>query len=279
MAYVFMYDTVTGHVGLYAEPEAWGAYDDPNSGWNRPLRYPTQYLPYVLFHTALDQMEVHAYQPGLVINHASVAGISNDAFGNSGQDKAATFGVSRNDRLLLAHNLGYVPNFLAAVNQIILTPGFPVQALTGGRTRYVTVYATETEIRLNEVSSVNDENMPAVSVSYQLLVFKNPPAPSGGIKLEFVPSSGLVTMGFGRFRSDRAYLQVMPVGVGTPFALPNGPTVDLKNGAPVVIKASGENVKPMPNLRFQTVTNRPFGEIVQYDGVFSPPPTIPVQAP
>ena len=277
--YVLMTDPATGHVAPFSEPTATGAYTDPASPRNAPLRQPEQYLGHVHFHTALDQMAVAFYQPNIQITHAKVPGRS-PAEIDGVANVSVTPGVDRVDKLLLKHNLGYVPHFLAAVGNVILTPGYPVQVLTGGgRARFVSAYATDTEIRLSEVSMANDTDMPAVTVTYRVMVFSAPPAASGKIVLAFNPTTGLVTMGFGRFRSDRAYLQVLPQGTGTPFALPNGPTIDVKNGAPVFAKSDGTVVKPMPDLKYSMVEGRPFGNAMQYNGSFAPPPTIPVQAP
>lgn len=274
-----MSDPATGHVALFEEPFGSGAYTDPASARNLPLRQPENYLGYVHLHTALDQMEVVAYQPSLSVTHPKVRGRSPTEI-DGVANVSVSPGVDRVDRLLFTHSLGYVPHFLVAINGVILSPGFPVQVLSGGgRSRYVTAYATATEIRLSEISVVTADDLPAVAVTYQLLVFREAPAPSGSVVLEYSSANGLVTMGFGRFRSDRAYLQVLPQGTGTPFALPNGPTIDVKNGAPVMAKASGEMVLAMPDLRYTMVQGRPFGLAMQYNGSFAPPPTIPVQAP
>src|SRR5690606_10480242 len=77
----------------------------------------------------------------------------------------------------------------------------------------------------------------AVDVTYTLLILRRPPAASGDTLFDFNPDTGVVEMAFGKFRSDRRYLQVVPGG--TPFGIPLGRTMHFKNGTFRSVSPSG----------------------------------------
>lgn len=277
MAVVFMTDPATGRCALYDEAPGGGAFDNPNSSRNRPLNSPTSWLANLYFHSDFDYMEVSHGPTNVVVNHAQVVPGTQPADANINFGWYAT-GV---DRLLLTHNLGYLPIAMVAYQNNLIWPGMPVQVQGDGGARFVSFYVTTTQVRLYEFASVVANTLVAAARTYTVLVFRRPPAPSGDILLDFNASTGILKMGRDKFISSRRYLQVVPGG--TPFGIAHGRTIDLKNGAPRAVRPDGTTYNPVPAaLKFGI--NRPnfptvYGASMAYNGNFVGPGSIEVQAP
>jgi len=281
MEIAFMTDPDTGRCALYDEAPGGGEYDDPNSLLNGPLNDPVTWLANLYFHSDFNYMEVSHGPTNTGISHAAVSASSSSA------PLAATvpFGwyAASATHLLLTHNLGYVPNAMVYVSGgNVIWPGMPVQVAGDGGARYVSVYCTSTEVRLYEYASTGPSTLPATSLTYTVIVFKNPPAPSGNTLLDFDPSTGAVQMGLGKFNSSRRYLQVVPGG--SPFGIAYGRTIDLKNGAVRAVRPDGVTYDPVPvglTMGLSRIQFYPtvYGASMGYNGSFSGPPQIMVQAP
>jgi hypothetical protein len=176
--------------------------------------------------------------------------------------------------------LGYVPDFFCVFGATTVHPGFPIQFDSAdGRARSVTAYATATQIRLYETGIQTSNAMGGLTANYSLVVLKQPPPPTGTVLYDFNPVSGLVRMGFEKFRSDRRYLQV--VSGGSPFGIPLGRTIDLQNGAPRSVGAGGSIRDIVPaSFRVAFGGGTPnYGPAGSYDGTFLGDPVVMVQAP
>lgn len=277
MAIVFMTDPSTGRCALYDENGSTGALDDPNSTRNAPLNSPASHLDKVYFHSDFDYLEVHDSST-VTVSHAAVSAGS----APSGFNSAFGWNAASADHLLMSHSLGYVPFVLVATGDNIIWPGMPVQTGTNGAARYASVYATSTQIRLYEWASVGSSSLAATSLDYDVLIFKDPPAASGSVLVDFDPSTGVVTMGKGKFDSTRNYLQV--VAGGTPFGLALGRTIDLDNGAIRAYRPDGTYYEPVPaTLKAALVRDvgysYVYGGDMGYLGSYAAPTAIEVQAP
>lgn len=284
MPIVFMTDPATGRIALFEEAPGGGDFDDPNSMRNRPLNDPVAWFDLLYFHSDFNYMEVSSGPLSVTVNHPSVSTFSPPA----GATIAFGWGSGVADHALAAHGLGYAPLALVALGNNILWPGMPVQVQGDGGQRFATIYSDATHVRLHEFSSVGVSALAAASLNYTVLIFRNPPPPSGDILFDFDPATGAVQMGLGKFNSLRRYLQV--VAGGTPFGIAyGGRTIDVANGAPRAFRPDGSFFEPVPSAlqiglsridlrgtNYGTV----YGGSMAYNGSFAGPPgSIQVQAP
>lgn len=278
-----MNDPATGRFALYDEAPGGGDFDDPNSMRNRPLNDPENWLHLIYFHSDFNYLEVIVGPTVIGVSHSAI-GVSSPPVGasiNFGWNNAVT------DRLLYTHSLGYAPLVMAVQGSNMLWPGMPVQVTGDGGVRFVSIYSTATEVRMKEYASTGTSTVPAIDIDYTLLIFADPPAPSGNILYDFNPVDGVVQMGRGKFRSDRRYLQVVPGG--SPYLMTyGGKTIDLANGAPRFIQPNGSPVESVPSAMALALprigfTGTNFGWIygssMAYNGSYSGPSNIQVQAP
>lgn len=279
-----------GVVALFDEAPGEGDPTSILSLRNRPALEPENWLTHVYFHTSLDNMEVAASQ-FVTIHHAEVpvatAGDSGPAIapanGNYDFDAGAV------DHEVLTHDLGYPPLALVAVGGNLISPGYPVQVpLTpDGSGRFVSLYVTTTKVFIREFRSRGAAPLAAISLNYEVIVFRAAPAPSGDKAMEFDPVTGRLTLAQNRFDSSRAYLQVVPGG--TPFGLITGRSMDAGGGGYRVIRADGTWFDPVPSTAQQAVrvtgtafvddTGWSYGPASTYDGDFTGSETIEVQVP
>ena len=281
MAIVFMTDPATGRCALYDEPSAAGAPDNPNSARNAPLNNPTTNLQYLYFHSDLDYMEVSHGPTDVIYGHPVVPAVA----GVPGESVPVAAGGWFNSAALLTHSLGYVPDFFVVRNGDIVYPGTNVQYDgSDGRARFVTVYATTTQIVLYEWALQTTNTLASINQTYTVVVFRQPPAPSGNLLLDFDPSTGgIVQMGRGKFNSSRRYLQVTPGGTSYGFSL--GKTIDLNNGAPRYVDPDGSILDPLLTIVASKViginepNDAPFGPSMRYQGSFAGSGSVLVSVP
>lgn len=280
MAKVFMTDPNTGKCALYDEPVDTGDPKNPNSARNAPLNNPSSNLQYLYFHSDYDPLEAFSAPQTVSINHVNMPAVSS----SSGDFQPGQYyGNFTRDHLLLTHNLGYVPDFFVIRDGDTVFPGFPVQYTASvGLARYVTPYATNTEIRLYEFGVQSDVALPAVTIPYSVLIIKRPPEPSGNILLDFNPISGVVQMARGKFNSERRYLQISESS--SAFGIPLDRTIDLNNGAFRAVSPSGNVNEPIPST--PTIQLRRFdtfgfvqGNSASYEGSFTGSPFIITDVP
>lgn len=276
-----MTDPITGRCALYDEPVNTGAFDNPNSARNAPLNNPASNLPFLYFHSDFNYLEVVA-TPSVTVNHAAIpaAAVPAGATINFGWASAVA------DRLLYTHGFGYPPKVLAVLGNNTLWPGVPVQTGSGA-TRFASIYVTNFEVRMVEFAAASPVALPAINLTYDLLVMSDPPSPSGSIMMDFNESTGIVQMGRGKFRSDRRYLQVVPGG--SPFGIAfGGKTIDLNNGALRAFRADGTAFEPVPAALqlglaqydlFNNYYGISYGASMGYGGAATAPGIIQVQAP
>lgn len=284
--WAFMIDPVTNNIGLYDEPvpAATAAdYEDANSPCNAPLNDPEAYLPYVYWHILMDNLEV-AFDEAVSISHSAI-GSGVDVFDPSAAvQNVYDVDPTTIDHDVLTHGLGYEPLVLVAFGDDILTPGYPVQypVTTNGSVRYVCPFVTATKVYLREFRSRGSAGLAAINLNYRIIVFRQQRPAAGSVPpvlVDFDPATGLLTLGDGRWRNDRRYLQV--VAGGTPFGLALGRTMDAANGAPRFVAPDGTVFDPVPASVCQRFTNGnpAWGDPMIYDGAFSGGGAVQVQAP
>jgi hypothetical protein len=287
-----MTDPATGNTGLYDEPVPAAndaEYEDPNSPPNAPLNDPENYLAYVYWHILLDNMEV-AFDEIVSITHGAFSAGSSISGGS--QSAAFDYDATTVDHEAFTHDMGVEPFVLVAIGNNMLSPGYPVQlpGTTNGSARYVTPYVTATKVFLHEYRSRGLAGLGATTIDYRLLGFRPQRPAEGNVPprlRDFDPATGLLTLGDGRWRNDRRYLQVVPGG--TPFGLIGGRSLDLKRGAFRLARADGTTYDPIPPGTVKTGVvasggefasdTLVYGSAIEYDGDWTPEEIIQVQAP
>lgn len=289
--WALMTDPDTGNVGLYDEPVASGAYDDPDSARNAPLNDPEVNLAYVYWHILFDNMEV-LFDTTATVSHAATAAGTTGSDSGAAQSAAYDVDATTVDHELYTHGAGYEPIVFAAVGDNILVPGYPVQVpvASNGAARYVTLYVTTTKVFLREYRTRGASGLSSLSQDYRLLGFREQRSADGNDPprlIDFDPDTGLVTLGDGRWRNDRRYLQV--VSGGSPLGLPFGRTLELKNGAFRLALSDGSTFDPLPSTTIKqgvyasggdfASDTLVYGNPIFYDGSWSPTEILEVQAP
>lgn len=255
MARVLMNDPATSRIALFEEASGGGAFDDPNSNRNRPLNDPASWLDLVKFHSDFDYYQVHSGPTAVTVNHASVAGASTTLYNLAGATFTKVGQIATAHYDLVTHGLGYVPRYMIVLGGKLLAPGTLVQTASSGRMRTITPYATATKIRLYEAAISSASDLSAVSLDYEVLVFKRPEADSDHA-IDFDPSDGRLILGYGKF--DSALKMLRKAGASaSPFDIPLGRTADITNGAARTVQADGTT---------ESETN--------YDGSFTGSPSI-----
>ncbi len=280
---VFMADPTLGHCAIFDEAAGGGDPEDVNSLCNRPLADPETWLGSVYFHSAFDYLEV-AFDTTVTVSHG-VIGSGTDALG-SGAATQSVYDLDATvvDHDVLTHSLGYEPLVIVGFGDDVLAPGYPVQVpgTVNGSVRYVAPYVTSDKVFLREFRSRGSAGLSTISLDYRVVVFRQPPVPSGNNLIDFDPGTGTLTMGFERFDSSRSYLQVVPGG--SPLGLATGRTMDAKNGAPRFVAPDGTSYDPVPSTVKMGIKSSlegaiTYGSSMNYTGTFAGGGAVLVQAP
>jgi hypothetical protein len=215
---------------IYDEAPGGGDPIDPLSLMNRPVVSPLSWLSNIYFHSDLDYYGIAVKNLSVSISHAAIAGMVRTAAGGNQEVSAAvTFGgqTVETNHLLVNHGLGYVPKFFCIYDNRLIPHGTPVQDSGFGLKRFVTAYATSTQIRLHEVGYSSASTLPAVSRTYQVIVFREPSADPTEKQLDLY--AGGADFGRGKFRGAEPHLRADGLGdVLWPIA--TGPTAGVRNG-------------------------------------------------
>lgn len=277
---VEMTDPNTGRYSIYREPFDVGEFNDPNSSRNLPLNSPINFLKNVFFHSDFRYLSV-AMAGTVTITHPSVGGGTNIPLEDNGSKSANfSFGAYQNSYDLADHNLGVEPFAIVAQGNNILWPGVPIQLVSNVGFRTVTPFVTNNKLRITERVS-SSSALAGLSVTYSYLIMDPNMGQKNNILEEWNPETGAFQCGFGKFSSDKRFLQV--VSGGSPLALFQGRSIDGRNGAMRAIRADGTAYEPVPQnlqLGFVRLQMTPaYAGSMAYNGSYSGPAPIMVQAP
>lgn len=253
-----------GVVACFDEPNQSGDWQDIDSPRNAPAKNPGAYLSTVYWHSEFFQYELAMPIQTVEVNHPALSGRQiywgyNLVYDGSYNDAANGYlvpgRVATASHTLVNHGLGYVPLAFVAYGGRMLMPGVAVQTASGGRSRFVSPYITDSVVALREVYNSSSSGLGAVSRAYQVMVFN---APASDVELPLFSGDGDETIiGRGKVSTDRTYAREVGDGA-TPFDIDQGRTLDLDNGR-ARIGTGG------------TVTTE-----AGYGGSFSAPPFVPV---
>lgn len=215
---------------IYDEAPGGGDPTDPNSLMNRPVISPTSWLSYLYFHSDLNYYGVVASTLGTTITHPAIGGGQRQAGGGTGEVSAIVYfqGLPlATDDVLLTHNLGYVPNFYGIVNGNLMPNGTIIQQVPGVGSRFTSMYATTTQIRVYSFGYSSLSTLAAISVNYGAIVFRNAAPISTERMLDIQP--GRAVFGQGKFISNQPHLRVTGSG-DTQFSIATDRTAGIRNG-------------------------------------------------
>lgn len=257
-----------GHniVALFDEPNQIGQTSDINAPRNAPALNPGAHIALVHWHSAFFQYELAMPVQTVGVSHPSIAGRMTvwgfEAVYNGSLPTApsqigyqAKGNVAASNHTLVTHNLGYAPLAFVVYDGRMLMPGVAVQTASGGRSRFVSPYVTNSIVGLREVRNASDLALGAVSRTYHVMVFRVSAAQVH--RALFGREAPSVVIGRGKV--DTAFQYLRRVGAGdTPFNMDRGRSVDLANG------------------RARIGTGGTLITEAGYDGSFQAPPFIPV---
>jgi hypothetical protein len=208
---------------IFEEAPGGGDAGDPNSLMNRPAVNPLGWLSSLYFHSDLDYFGIAARNMNAVVNHAAVPGITRSVVGNVSFLGQAV----RAEHVILTHNLGYVPKFFLLYQGRLIPQGIPIQDEGQGKKRFVSAYATTTDIRLWEVGYSDNTTLSAVQATYQVIALRDPAANPVDKQLDIYP--GQAIFGRGKFRAGEPHMRLdgqgdiqWPIATGRTAAIRNG---------------------------------------------------------
>lgn len=235
MAYTFLENDT--HCLLIAERTM--VWRKPASGDKfAPYKNPVAHLDLVEFCSDWDYYAVRSRQ-SVALTHQAVAGVViYDDRGFGGQQPVSVGQTAVQDQVLVTHNAGYVPRFRVAQDNRVLPQGMPVQNTAAG-TRWVSFYATTSQIICRNVGVSTDLTLPAISVSYDVAVFKDvDEVPVGPALPMFWADNARAIMGRGRFDTNTTTMRLGSVAE-SPFWIPRGRNVDFAQGRVRVVLPNG----------------------------------------
>ncbi len=230
-------------VALFKEASASGVQTNWWSVRNSPIRVPGSNLSNVYFHSDFDYYELARPKATITVSHTSVPVYISPDIGIPGLVIKLTGQTRLNDIPIFTHGLGYVPRYMVAFGGAVLTNGTLVQDVgTDGRTRIISAFADANKIYLRELARSTATALPAVSKTYEVMVFKHPTKDPSKPLFSF--DGSVVQIGRGAVSSDKNYLRrVLPAE--SSFDIDRGPTMDIANGSIRVV--SGGNVYSEPH--------------------------------
>lgn len=250
-----------GVVACYTEAAGGGDIEDFDAPRNAPAKTPAAHMEKIAFHSdfvpyhlALPIQSVPVSLPAVAASTATWAAPpllpgmpSRLSYSVTGQQLSGAVNA-------YAHNLGYVPLVMVAYAGNVIVAGRIAQSFGAGR-RMISVYATTSHVVLNWCGYSSSVDLPAISITVQVLVFRTPSADPA--KALFSGNPAGFQIGRGKIESTGSYLRYRSADeTSTDFDLAR--TVGLGNGG-VRISTGGD------------VTQDDF-----YSGSFAGGPFIPV---
>lgn len=210
-----------------------------------PYDDPAAHADKILIHSDFQYLNKHSYTTGITINHSSVSGDNGTGYqvpGPSGPASTSNIADGQAvvaEHTLVTHGLGYVPIFFVLLDGVIVANGTVVQITTDRRRmRFVSAYATATQIKLREVGISSADDLPSLSVDYDVVVIRDPAINPSDPLFHVDLDAGTIVLAKGRISAaDRPLRRA--VGAEATFYLPLSQTLDIRNGARRTISPSG----------------------------------------
>lgn len=244
-----------GVVACFEEPNTDGDIQDFDAPRNAPVKSPHLHLPLVTWHSEFFQYQLQAEVYTVNINHPSVPGRVQIFGGDPPQvPQMRLIGdVQNRSHTLVTHNLGYAPLAFVVQDGVTVISGRPVQFVpANGLRRTVSSFTNSSIVGLREtgisgISGINGLALPAITVTYQVMLFvapeKNPALPL------FEGDGSYVMLGRGKVDTSNLYARRVAEGE-TPFALDEGRTGDISNGSVRIVSGGTTWSDPSYNGSF-----------------------------
>jgi len=216
---------------IYEEAAGGGDPIDPNALMNRPVLDPLTWIANIKFHSDLNYYEIVAQNLSIAVSHLAVPTIDRNAGGSGGEagNSIVTLkgqGIVRTIPLI-DHNLGYPPKFFFLNNNRLLPQGMPVQVTSGDRNRFVSAYATNTQIVMFDLGWSGTADLAAYNATYGVIVFRDPAKDPAYPMLDLSP--GEAVFGQRKFKASEPHLRATGLG-DTLWAIARGRTAGIRNG-------------------------------------------------
>ncbi len=223
-----VFRAVAGKVAIFEKPPS----GDPMA----PFDDPVTNIQYVKFHSDLQYLSSQIIVDPIDITHTSLAGATGTGIsvGNGSQNTpnapVADGQIRKSTIAVYTHGLGYPPIFQLMYDRQIVTTGVMIQNPTN-QFRMISAYATNTEIRLSEIAISSAAALPALDMTYKLIIFKDP-EPDPLLPTMHITPLGMV-LARGKVTDENRPLRRVGVNDVTEdtFYLPTSRTMDIKNGA------------------------------------------------
>ena len=215
---------------IFDEAPGGGDPLDPNAPMNRPAIDPMNWLPSIYFHSDLNYYRIAARNMNRVISHAALPGLVTQAGNGAGDTSDVVYFYGQTvttSHELVTHNLGYAPKFFCMYDGKLMPHGLPIQVDGQGRARFVTAYATSTQIRLFERAWSSEVALSAANRTYQVIVFHDPLPDPASPMLDLQP--GVAVFGQGKFRGGEPHLRADGLG-DVQWPLATARTAAIRNG-------------------------------------------------
>lgn len=211
-------------------------WEKPTSGdVMAPFDDPVAHFDLIRFHVDCQYLSNQLVSGTITVNHTLLAGEVGTGYSVSNGTQGSTFGAISNGQVritdidIYTHSLGYAPLFQLHRDGRIVSPATVIQNPTG-QTRRISAYATTSKIFIREVAISSLDDLPAISVDYKLIIFRNPTADPSKPTLHIKASTGMI-LGKGKVTDENRPLRRASVTDTDKFYIPIGRTVDIKNGA------------------------------------------------
>lgn len=209
----------------------WRLKDDKFVVWDKPAAgdkmapfdNPDAHIDLVWFNSAWDYYKV-AHHGSHSLTHSLVAGKTTTV------GSVVMLGQSiAQDQVLYTHNLGYVPRYMIAIGGKLIQNMHPVQVVGTDQVRSVSFYATTTELRCINIGTSSGSNLPAATITYDVLLFRPPMDGYDVDEAMFSGTRGVLAKGI--IKGTDVMLRRSDGADASPFDISLSPALDIDRGS------------------------------------------------
>lgn len=212
-------------------------YDKATSGDpDDPFVNPLNHVNNIRFHSDFQYLSNAVVVDPLDVTHTLLAGSTGTGItvGNGSQTTnpapVASGQIRKSAITIYTHGLGYPPLFQLILDRRIVTTGTVIQN-PAGQLRMISAFATSTQIKISELAMSSASDLPAIPMSYKLIIFQNPEG-DPLLPTLWLRSSGMILARGKVTDVNRPLRRVGEDDVDEDtFYIPTSRTLDIKNGA------------------------------------------------
>lgn len=219
-----------GTVAIFDDGAGGGGLHDLDAPRNAAAADPGNHLEHVWWHSRVQPYQRHLGPTDVPLTLPAVSGKTR-TFTGPLMSVTIRGQIIRTDFDLLTHGLPYIPPFQVLIGNRVLTHGYKLQEVdTSGniRHRIGTLYATSSKIGLATWGASTDLDLPSMSVTMTVVVYRYP-EPDSDVIFSRDVSTGRVVMDKGRFDTAQQVLR-SALPAESPFDAFIEPSIDVANG-------------------------------------------------